>query len=63
MYNRKDAVDYAQKYALSRNPNYYDFSNLGGDCTNYMSQCLFAGLKKMSYNPKNLWSYHNLNDR
>lgn len=33
-YNRQDAVDYALKWALSRNPKYYDFKDLGGDCTN-----------------------------
>ena len=27
----------------SRNPAYLDFHGLGGDCTNFVSQCLYAG--------------------
>ena len=42
-YNAQKAVNYAQKWALSRNPNYYDYSNEGGDCANFVSQCLIAG--------------------
>lgn len=61
-YNRKEAVSYAEKYALTRNPQYYDFSSLGGDCTNFVSQCLFAGTGKMDFN-KNGWFYENLNNR
>lgn len=34
IYNREKAVEYAQKWALSRNPQFYDFDSLGGDCTN-----------------------------
>ncbi len=33
-YNRQAAVDYAQKWAYGRNPNYLDFEEIGGDCTN-----------------------------
>ena len=25
------------------NPEYYNFNSVGGDCTNYVSQCLYAG--------------------
>jgi len=32
-YNRANAVAYAKKWAYGRNPKYYDFSDLGGDCT------------------------------
>ncbi|MHC1684869.1 MAG: amidase domain-containing protein [Clostridiaceae bacterium] len=46
-YNPSAACAYAQKYALNYNPEYKDFSNSGGDCTNFISQCLYAGgLKK-----------------
>lgn len=37
------AVAYAQKYALNYNPEYRDFTDQGGDCTNFVSQCLHAG--------------------
>ncbi|MBQ3571404.1 MAG: amidase domain-containing protein, partial [Clostridia bacterium] len=42
-YNRQNAVEYAKKWALKRNPKYYNFDNIGGDCTSFASQCLFAG--------------------
>lgn len=34
MYNRQAAVEYAHLWAYGRNPNYYDFHGIGGDCTN-----------------------------
>ena len=36
-YNRTAAVNYARKWALGRNPAYYDFEEIGGDCTNFAS--------------------------
>lgn len=42
-YKRNLAVAYAKKWALSRNPKYYNFDPVGGDCTNFISQCLYAG--------------------
>ena len=36
-YDRKAAVEYARKWAYGRNPQYYNFDRLGGDCTNYVS--------------------------
>lgn len=41
MYDRQAAVAYARQYALSYNPAYRDFS--GVDCTNYVSQAIYAG--------------------
>ena len=63
MYNRKDVYDYAKKWAFSRNPKYYNFDLIGGDCTNFASQCIYAGCKEMNYNKTNGWYYKNLNDR
>ena len=48
-YNRDAAVAYAEKWALSRNPAFYNFSGIGGDCTNFASQCIYAGSGVMSY--------------
>jgi len=56
-YDREFAVAYARKWALSRNPAYYDFSDLGGDCTNFASQCIFAGSGVMNYTPTYGWFY------
>ena len=47
-YNREAAVDYARRWAMGRNPAYFDFEEIGGDCTNFASQCLFAGAKVMN---------------
>lgn len=41
MYNRERAVSYAHKYWNSHNPAYRYFST--NDCTNFISQCLYAG--------------------
>ena len=62
-YDRISAINYAQKWALSRNPQYYNFDSVGGDCTSFVSQCLFAGSKKMNYNHVNGWYYNNGYDK
>lgn len=62
-YNRISAVEYALKYALSPNPEYYFFGGIGGDCTNFTSQCLYAGSKVMNYDKYNGWYYNNVNSR
>lgn len=62
-YNREAALAYAKKWAFKRNPQFYDFSKLGGDCTNFASQCIYAGAKIMNYTPIYGWFYNNANDR
>lgn len=63
VYDRNSAILYAKKWALSRNPKYYNFDNVGGDCTSFISQCLFAGSKKMNYSKINGWYYNNGYDK
>lgn len=62
-YNREAAVAYAKEWALNRNPDYVDFESMGGDCTNFASQCLFAGSKAMNYTPTFGWYFHSLASR
>lgn len=62
-YNRQAAVAYARKWALSRNRAYYDFENIGGDCTNFASQSIFAGAGVMNFTPVTGWYYRSSNDR
>ena len=62
-YERDKAVAYAEKWALSRNPDYYNFDLLGGDCTNFISQCIFAGCGHMNFTPVKGWYYIDLNSR
>lgn len=59
-YNRKRAVQYAHKWAYSRNPKFANFEGDGGDCTNFASQVLYAGSSVM--NPSD-WYYINVNRR
>ncbi|MEG0711912.1 MAG: amidase domain-containing protein [Niameybacter sp.] len=43
-YMREKAVAYAKKYALTPNTQEWkNYEEYGGDCTNFISQCLFAG--------------------
>lgn len=63
MYNREKAVEYAHKWAYGRNPAYYNFDNIGGDCTNFASQVLYAGCGEMNYTPTFGWYYINVNNR
>lgn len=62
-YNREKAIEYAYKYALNRNPDYYNFDSLGGNCTNFISQCIFAGSLVMNYTPVFGWYYISLKRR
>jgi hypothetical protein len=62
-YDKISAVAYSHRWALSRNPDYFDYSSLGGDCTNYISQCLYAGSKIMNYTKNFGWYYINANEK
>lgn len=62
-YNRNAAVAYARKWALGRNPTYYDFERIGGDCTNFASQCIYAGAQIMNDTPVTGWYYRSISDR
>lgn len=63
MYNREKAYEYARKWAYLRNPKYYNYDYIGGDCTNFVSQCIYAGCMQMNYNKINGWYYINANDK
>lgn len=56
-------IDYARKWAFSRNSTYYDFDKIGGDCTDFVSQCLYAGGAVMNYAHDTGWYYNSLHDR
>jgi hypothetical protein len=60
-YNRAKAVEYAKTYALSPNPSFKYFNvyeTFGGDCTNFVSQCLLAGGAPMTYIGEHAWWYN-----
>ena len=62
-YDRVRAVQYATRWALSRNPLFTDFAGQGGDCTNFVSQCIFAGCGVMNDTPTYGWYYRSESDR
>ena len=62
-YNRRAAVAYAHRWAFQRNPKYYDYEEIGGDCTNFASQCLYAGAGVMDFTPDFGWYYLDANDK
>lgn len=62
-YDRKKAVAYAKEWALRRNPKFLSFDGMGGDCTNFASQCVYAGCGVMNYTPNLGWYYKNASDR
>lgn len=62
-YDREKAVAYAKRWAYARNPEYFNFNALGGDCTSFASQCLFAGAGVMNYTRDIGWYYKSVNDR
>ncbi len=62
-YNRSRAYSYAKKYAFLPNPAFGDFRDIGGNCTNFVSQCIYAGGCQMNYTPTFGWYYLSLNER
>lgn len=50
-YNSGLAIDYATRYYSNYNSNYSNWSSYGGDCANFVSQCLYAGGKSMKGTP------------
>lgn len=62
-YLRENAVLYARKYAFARNPLFTTFEGLGGNCTNFVSQCILAGSCVMNFTPVYGWYYLSLNRR
>lgn len=62
-YDRLEAVIYAHRWAYGRKPAFYDYEEIGGDCTNYASQCIYVGTGVMNYTPTFGWYYINSNDK
>ena len=61
-YDRLKAVEYASQWWDKRNPRYYNFDLIGGDCTNFISQCLYHGGLGMKYG-QNPWFYSSISSR
>lgn len=59
----QNAVRYAGRWAYSRNPEFFNFDGIGGDCTNFISQCIYAAGAVMNYTKDTGWYYVSLNNR
>ena len=62
-YLRENALLYANRYAFSQNPIFGNFAGIGGNCTNFVSQCVYAGSCRMNYKPTFGWYYISMNER
>ena len=62
-YERAAAVAYAHRWAYGRNPDFYNYDTVGGDCTNFASQCLLAGGGAMNFTPDFGWYYITANQK
>lgn len=64
-FDRQDAIDYMETYWDDYNDDYADFTNYGGDCTNFASQVMRAGgvtFTSRTTNPTyNHWYYYGPN--
>ncbi|MPQ45135.1 amidase domain-containing protein [Clostridium tarantellae] len=64
-FNRNAMYNYAKKHYNNPNPNYYDYTSLGGDCTNFVSQIIKAGGAPydLSGSQSQQWYYKSSNNK
>ena len=62
-YNRENALLYARRYAFGQNPVFGNFRGIGGNCTNFVSQCVYAGSCRMNYTTLLGWYYISMQER
>lgn len=60
-YDRNKAVAYADTYYHERNPKWYNFTDEGGNCQNYASQCMLEGGIEMDFDGEEQWKCY-IND-
>ena len=57
-YDRAAAVAYAHQWADGRNHLWPDYTRYGGNCQNYVSQCLLAGGIPMDLDGSAVWKWY-----
>ena len=55
-YNVSAAIAYADKYCIDYNSSYNSYKGRGGDCANFVSQCLYAG----GFQQDSVWYKHSV---
>ena len=56
-YDRERAVEYAKKWALSRNPLFLDFTGRGGNCTSRQPSAGITALPPTEHLPGRVWNH------
>ncbi len=57
-YDRQAALAYADRYAMGRSQAWPDYSDYGGNCQNFASQCLLAGGIPMDTAGPDIWKWY-----
>lgn len=57
-YDRQGAVDYARRWVGTRSGDWPDYSRNGGNCQNFVSQCLLAGGVPMDTQGPAVWKWY-----
>lgn len=57
-YDRDKAVAYARQWVGTRNDSWPDYSRNGGNCQNFVSQCLLAGGIPMDIYSPGIWKWY-----
>ena len=55
-YNVSNAIAYADRYCINYNSAYNSYKGRGGDCANFVSQCLYAG----GFQQDSVWYKHSV---
>lgn len=61
-YNRDEAVAYSSKWVGRRNEEWSDYTGRGGNCQNFVSQCLLAGGIPMDVQGDSQWMWNGEDD-
>lgn len=57
-YQREIAAEYAYKHVGIRSDRWYDYSNMGGNCMNFISQCLYISGIPMDLEGSARWKWY-----
>ncbi len=57
-YDREAAVAYAEQWVGQRNEEWPDYAPYGGNCQNFVSQCLYAGGIPMDVRSPGVWKWY-----
>lgn len=62
-YDREAAVAYGREWADKRNPEWQAYDGLGGNCMNYVSQCLYVSGIPMDQTGDDTWYWYSGDNR